>query len=119
MLSNYMKESKRIAIDFDGTITNEDGSLNLQASRYIYKIHKLGIELVLWTCRSDERYEYAKQKILEWKLPVSFIKEEDLIPRKISAIYYIDDRSVPGGKIKWHSTFRYIRKELKKIQKCL
>lgn len=115
MLSSYMRESKQIAVDFDGTITKEDGSLDPVAAVYLHKIHKLGIKLTLWTCRCDERYEYAKSKIVEWGLPISFIEDDNVKPRKLSAIYYIDDRSVPGGKVNWLSTFRYIKKELRKL----
>lgn len=119
MLSQYMKDSNRVAVDFDGTLTVDGSTLCEGARKYIPKIHNLGVDLVLWTCRCDERYEYAKSKIQEWKLPIKFI--EDCAtdkPRKISALYTIDDRCIPGGKINWYKAYRYIKKEIKKLKEC-
>lgn len=117
MLSKYMKSSNIVAVDFDGTLTLDSVRLCKGARKYIPKIHNLGVDLVLWTCRCDERYEYAKSKIRDWQLPIKFIEDcvEDK-PRKISCIYTIDDRSVPGGKINWYKTFKYIKHEIKKIR---
>ena len=117
MLSQYMKSSNIVGVDFDGTICLNDSILCKKAEKYIHKIHNLGVDLILWTCRCDERYEYAKSKIIEWKLPIKFI--EDCVsdkPRKLCCIYTIDDRSVPGGKINWYKTFKYIKHEIKKIR---
>ena len=112
-----------IAIDFDGTLTLDGETLCKGAKKYIPKIKALGVDLILWTCRCDERYEYAENKIIEWDLPITFI--ENVIPgsipqepRKITSIFTIDDRSVPGGKINWYKTHRYIKKEMKKIKEC-
>lgn len=123
MLSQYMKNSNVIAIDFDGTLTLDGKTLCKGAKKYIPKIKALGVDLILWTCRCDERYEYAENKIIEWNLPITFI--ENTIPgtipeqpRKITSIFTIDDRSVPGGKINWYKTYRYIKKEIKKIKEC-
>lgn len=117
MLSRYMKNSNLVAVDFDNTLTLDGKTLCKKAKKYIPKIKALGVTLVLWTCRCDNRYEYAKQKIIEWGLPIQFI--EDCVtdkPRKISCIYTIDDRSVPGGKINWYRTYKFIKKELKECE---
>lgn len=117
MLSQYMKDSNLVAVDFDNTLTLDGKTLCKKAKKYIPKIKALGVNLVLWTCRCDDRYEYAKQKIIEWGLPIQFV--EDCVldkPRKISCIYTIDDRSVPGGKINWYKTYKFIKKELKECE---
>ena len=49
-------KNKIIAIDFDGTITDDTpypvcGNLRKEAVEYIQKLHKLGYTLVLWTAR--------------------------------------------------------------------
>lgn len=119
MLSQYMKNLNRVAVDFDGTLTIDGVTLCKGAKKYIVKIHNLGVNLILWTCRCDDRYDYAKQKIKEWSLPIDFIEDYELDkPRKLHAIYTIDDRSVPGGKINWYRTYRYIKKEIKRIKEC-
>lgn len=115
MLSKYMKVSNQVAVDFDGTLTLDGEHLDCKAYKYINKINSLGIKLVLWTCRCDARYIYAKNKVSEWGLPIQTDLPE--IPRKISCFYYIDDRSVPGGKINWYKTYKYIKKEYKKLLK--
>ena len=87
MLSQFMKNSNIVAIDFDGTLTTDGKTLDKGAKKYIPKIADLGVTLILWTCRCDQRYEFAKMKIKEWGLPIKFI--EDHIPdkpRKICAI---------------------------------
>lgn len=115
MLSKYMKNCREVAVDFDGTLTLDGETLDKRASKYINKLSKLGITFLLWTCRCEDRYDYAVDKVLEWGLPIQVTLPEE--PRKISCFYYIDDRSVPGGKIKWYRTYLYIKKEFKKLQK--
>lgn len=118
MLSNYMIQSNQIAIDFDGTITNKDGSLNKRAAKYIRKINKLGVKLILWTCRKEERYEEAVQKIQSWELPID-IPENKENTGKLSCIYSIDDRSVPGGKVPWLFTYLYIKNQVNLAKRSL
>ena len=116
MLSKYMKDSKRVAIDFDGTLTIDGNTLCKGAKKYIPKISKLGVELVLWTCRCDERYDEAMNKIKYWGLPIRSMNDIEDKPRKVCAIFTIDDRSVPGGKINWYKTYKFIKKELKECE---
>ena len=49
MLSQYMKTSNIVAVDFDGTLTLDSVRLCKGARKYIPKIHNLGVDLVLWT----------------------------------------------------------------------
>lgn len=116
MLSKYMKVSNRVAVDFDGTLTIDGKTLCKGAKKYIPKIHKLGVNLVLWTCRCDERYDYAINKVKEWGLPINDMNWIEDEPRKICALFTIDDRSVPGGKINWRKTYKFIKKELKECE---
>ena len=121
MLSLYMKESNAVAVDFDGTLTLDGVSLDKGAKKYIPRIKNLGVDLVLWTCRCDERYTYAVNKIKDWGLPIYTIDDmkwyEPEEPRKISCIYYIDDRAVPGGKVNWRRTYKFIKKEVRKMRR--
>lgn len=111
MLLKSTWSSNIVGVDFDGTLSMDGNTLCKKAAKYIPKIHNLGVDLVLWTCRCDDRYEEAKSKILEWGLPIKFVEDcVDNKPRKLFCIYTIDDRSVPGGKINWYKTFKYIRK---------
>jgi hypothetical protein len=98
--------SNNIAVDYDGTITNEDGSVNELAVSYLQKISQLGYQLILWTARKDDRYKYALNHCLNVGLDIKEPSEQG----KITAFYYIDDRSVPGGKINWKKTYKYLKK---------
>ena len=118
MLSNYMKESNLITVDYDGTLSLDGYTICKKALKYIPKIKALGINIVLWTCRCDERYDYAKSVVKSYNLPIEFIEEFEINnkPRKVCSLYNIDDRSVPGGKINWYKTYRYIKKEINKCK---
>ena len=121
MLSPYMKDSNAVAVDFDGTLTLDGVNLDKGARKYIPRIKNLGVDLVLWTCRCEERYDYAKNKVRDWGLPIYTVEdmklEQPQEPRKISCIYYIDDRAVPGGRINWRRTYRFIKNEVRKMRR--
>lgn len=117
-----MKASNAVAVDFDGTLTLDGVTLDKGAKKYIPRIKNLGVDLVLWTCRCDDRYAYAVEKVhQEWRLPISTVEGmrwfEPEQPRKISCIYYIDDRAVPGGKVNWRRTYKFIKKEVRKMRR--
>jgi len=126
-----------IAIDFDGTIVEnqypEVGKLKKDAKRAIKLLELLGFDLCLWTCRCGDRLEEA----------LSFLKKNDLIfkrvhkwsdfiidrhkeeiqkfivPKKIFADIYIDDKNVLVDDIDWKKIINWIfskRVKLENIQ---
>ena len=114
MLSPYTKNLNSIAVDFDGTIYF-NGKIDYRAVKYLKKIANLGVDLVLWTSRTDERYNKAYTICHDLGIDVKDPKPE-APDTKIHCIYYIDDRSVPGGKINWFRTYHYIKKEVKALR---
>jgi hypothetical protein len=119
MLSKYTKNLKIVGIDFDGTLTTDGKTLCKKAEKYTKKlVEELGLTLILWTCRCDERYDYAVKMIHKWDLPILTLEEASIEtkPRKLCALFIVDDRSVPGGKINWYKTYRYIKNKLKESE---
>jgi len=102
-----MKNTKIIAIDFDGTLTTENtwpeiGEPNetvLALARY-YRAK--GYELILWTCRDgvrlDEAVEWCRNREVTFDAVndnLDRVKEEyGMNARKVYADVYIDDKSV-------------------------
>lgn len=113
MLSPYTKDLNSVAVDFDGTIYF-NGRIDYKAVKYLKKISELGIDLVLWTARDEERYDKAYNICRSLGLDVKHPPEAT---NKIHCLYYIDDRSVPGGKINWIATYRYIKKEVAALRR--
>lgn len=104
-----------IAIDFDGTITEEGtypimGKVRNDAIKYINKLHDKGYILVLWTARKGKYFEEAVNVINEYNLPL--ILPPDNVYGKIEAAFYIDDRSLIG-KLNWKTIYKYIIKNIK------
>lgn len=94
---------KYFAIDFDGTITDRyTGKINPDAIRVINRIREHGGEVAIWTCRTDQDAEEAKQLLKESNL--MYDSFNDTLPsvkkqwggngRKIWAEVYIDDLSI-------------------------
>ena len=102
---------KIYAIDFDGTIVEDDfpdiGALKEDAKSFINKVREKGDKWILWTVRGGDLLKEA----------VRFLDDNNLLPdtvntnvpeaieflgedsRKIYADYYIDDKSSAG--LKW------------------
>jgi len=106
-------KNKIIAIDFDGTITDDTpypvcGNLRTEAVIYIHKLYKLGYKLVLWTARKDKYYDECIYKLKEWNL-YKYFSFDNLTNTngKIYADFYIDDRSLME-KIDWKKIYNYI-----------
>ena len=112
MLSPYTKNLNSIAVDFDGTIYF-DGKIDYKAVKYLKKIQSLGLDLILWTSRSESRYDMAYNICHSLGLNV---KHQQQVYGKINCIFYIDDRSVPGGKVNWFRTYHYIKREVKALR---
>lgn len=112
MLSPYTKDLNSIAVDFDGTIYF-NGRIDYKAVKYLKKIQSLGLDMYLWTSRVGERYNEAYNICHELGLNIKHAPE---VTNKIHCIFYIDDRSIPGGKVNWFATYHYIKKEVKALR---
>jgi uncharacterized HAD superfamily protein len=98
--------NKVFAVDFDGTLCEENypniGTPFLDRIRYLIRLKKEGNKLILWTCRCgkylEEAVEWCKKHGLEFdaineNLPER-IEQYGGDCRKLSADYYIDDKSI-------------------------
>lgn len=108
--------AKTIAIDFDGTITEYSpypimGKIREAAKKYIKLLHSKGYKLVLWTARTGV-YLHECLNALEDAELITYFELPYLASGKISADFYIDDRSVTG-RIKWKKIYKYIIKNIK------
>ena len=106
-----------LAIDYDGTITENDdsypevGKLNPKAVKVLKRLKEKGHILCLWTCRSyrDGTLQKAIQQLEENDIHFDYFNESpvDTGSPKIACHYYIDDRML-GQKVDWD----YIEKTL-------
>jgi len=107
-----------IAIDFDGTIVEDDypniGKPKIFAFETLQKLQEDGHRLILWTYRSGLRLEEAvafckKNTITFYAVNKSFPEEQfDYTKsRKIHADLFIDDRNV-GGVIGWGEIYQML-----------
>jgi hydroxymethylpyrimidine pyrophosphatase-like HAD family hydrolase len=103
--------SKKIAVDFDGTIVEnkypEIGEEQLFAFATLKELQKQGHRLILWTYRSgrslSEAVYYCKENGIEFYAINKNYPEEkfdESISRKIDADFYIDDKNI-GGFLGW------------------
>lgn len=107
---------KYFAIDFDGTIAYdaypEIGSLIPGAKETMAKIRELGGQIAIWTCRTHQAREDAKEFLKTNGIKYDKFNEpfdENVNQyggdhaRKIFADVYIDDRAFPfcGKPIDW------------------
>ena len=120
-----ISETYTIAVDFDGTIVEDDypniGKAKLFAFETLIKLQEKGHRIILWTYRSgkslDNAIIYCKEKgILFYAINKSFPEEEfeEGYSRKISADLFIDDRNI-GGLIGWGEIYQLLIGEEKPI----
>ncbi len=115
------KNSKTIAIDFDGTIVEHEnpkiGKEMLFAFATIKELQKKGHKLILHTYRTghllDEAVEYCKKNGVEFyavnkNYPEEVITEDT--PRKLNVDIFIDDRNV-GGFLGWSTVWQLLHPE--------
>ena len=107
-----------IAVDFDGTIVEHKypkiGKALPFALETLKALQKKGHQIILWTYRTgkelDEAIEFCRNKGIEFYAVNKNYPEEQfdsLIPRKIHADIYIDDRNL-GGLPSWGEIYRLI-----------
>jgi len=104
-----MKETLTIAIDFDGTIVEDEypliGKPNIFAFETLKKLQEDGHRLILWTYRHgkalSEAVHFCKDNgIVFYAVNKSFPEEvyDSKYSRKINADVFIDDRNFGGMK---------------------
>jgi hypothetical protein len=106
----------RIAIDFDGTIVENNypsiGKEKLFAFETLKELQKQGNHLILWTFRTgrelQEAIDFCKEKGLDFYAVNKNYPEEVLdehVPRKLDADLFIDDRNF-GGFPGWQEIWK-------------
>ena len=116
-----MLNTKIIAIDFDGTIVEDNypqvGKPMLFAFETMKRLQKDGYRLVLWTYRSgpklNEAVAFCKERGVEFyavnnSFPNERYNSKD--SRKIGADIFIDDRNI-GGFIGWGKVYQELTNE--------
>lgn len=116
-----MEETYTIAVDFDGTIVEDEypgiGKPQLFAFETLKKLQEKGHRLILWTYRNGKHLEDAvafceKNGIIFYAVNKSFPEEtfDPKYSRKINADYFIDDRNI-GGLVGWGEIYQLLVSE--------
>jgi len=107
-----------IAIDFDGTIVEDDypniGKPRIFAFETVKKLQEDGHRLILWTYRSglrlEECVEFCKSNGIQFYAVNKSFPEEQFDytkSRKIHADLFIDDRNI-GGVLGWGEIYQML-----------
>jgi hydroxymethylpyrimidine pyrophosphatase-like HAD family hydrolase len=111
-------ETYTIAVDFDGTIVEDDypniGKEKLFAFETLLKLQEKGHRIILWTFRSGESLENAiifckERGVKFYAVNKSYPEEKFEIDysRKIYADLFIDDRNI-GGLMGWGEIYQLL-----------
>jgi len=111
-----ISETITIAVDFDGTIVDDDypkiGRAKLFAFDTLLKLQEKGHRLILWTYRNGKMLEEAvvfckENGVVFYAVNKSFPEEEfdPKYSRKINADIFIDDRNI-GGMLGWGEIYQ-------------
>jgi hydroxymethylpyrimidine pyrophosphatase-like HAD family hydrolase len=123
----FPKNTKIIAIDFDGTIVEDAypkiGKPKIFAFETLKKLQADGHRLILWTYRSgvklDEAVAFCKKNGINFYAVNKSYPEEildNLISRKINADIFIDDRNF-GGMYSWSDIYKKLTNDKSKSKK--
>ncbi len=116
-----MQETYTIAVDFDGTIVEDEypgiGKPIIFAFETLKKLQEKGHRLILWTYRNgkalDDAIEFCKKHGVVFYAVNKSFPEEEFDPkysRKINADYFIDDRNI-GGLMGWGEIYQLLNSE--------
>jgi len=115
-----MSTSKIIAVDFDGTITEDAypriGRAKMFAFDTLRKLQEDGHRLILWTYRHgqplEEAVEFCRENGIEFYAVNNSFSGETFNPikasRKLNADIFIDDRNL-GGFPGWGEVYHIIK----------
>lgn len=118
-----MLSSKKLAIDFDGTIVEDAypsiGKPKIFAFETLKKLQSEGYRLILWTYRHgkalEEAVEFCRKNGIEfYAVNSSFegeIFDDETQSRKIDADLFIDDRNL-GGFPGWGEIYNIITERI-------
>ncbi len=118
-----MKSSKKLAIDFDGTVVDDAypgiGKPKIFAFETLRKLQSEGYRLILWTYRHgrslDEAVEFCRKNGVEFYAVNSSFEGEvfdhNMASRKIDADLFIDDRNL-GGFPGWGEIYKIIKERI-------
>lgn len=121
------KDAKIIAIDFDGTIVEDNypkiGEERLFAFETLKRLQKDGHRLILWTYRAGSKLRdavnFCKENGIEFYAVNCSFPGEKFNPenesRKINADLFIDDRNL-GGVKGWGEIYQEISGEAAPLQ---
>ncbi|RLD29790.1 MAG: hydrolase [Bacteroidetes bacterium] len=115
-----------IAIDFDGTIVEDEypdiGKPRIFAFETLKKLQENGHRLILWTYRSgirlNEAVAFCKKNGIEFYAVNKSFEEEQFDyskSRKIYADLFIDDRNI-GGVLGWGEIYQMITNEIPNME---
>lgn len=126
-MKTLIKGKLIVAVDFDGTITEEAhmGSvmtLKKGCKEALTFLHKNGISLILWTCRSgiwlEDALTFLKQNemldlfsAINDQLPEAIEVFKPDIARKVGADFYIDDKNIFSSTIDWSEVCKFLLKK--------
>ena len=89
-----------IAYDFDDTVYSEFGNTEHDQMIELLQIcNKLGFELIVYTCRPEEEWEFVREYLSKNNIPFSKINDESnstTFPKSRQKIFYnifFDDRA--------------------------
>ncbi|MEL6810909.1 MAG: hydrolase [Bacteroidota bacterium] len=111
-----IKETLNIAVDFDGTIVEDNypniGKPQLFAFETMKQLQEQGHRLILWTYRHgralDEAVAFCEENgITFYAINKSFPEEkfDEKYSRKVNADLFIDDRNF-GGMVSWGEIYQ-------------
>lgn len=100
-----MNKRKIIAVDFDGTIVEDNfphiGKIKQEVLNKIKKWKAEGHTIIIWTCRTGEFLDKAKKFLDKHNIPYDAINEncnnpfgDKQNPRKVYAHIYLDDKAL-------------------------
>ncbi|MBT8261750.1 MAG: hydrolase [Bacteroidia bacterium] len=116
-----MEETYTIAIDFDGTIVEDEypgiGKPRIFAFETMKRLQEKGHRLILWTYRNgkhlDDAVAFCEDNGITFYAVNKSFPEEEFDPkysRKINADYFIDDRNI-GGIMGWGEIYQILVRE--------
>lgn len=127
-----LKDKVVIAVDFDGTVSNERDmgpviTMKENAKEILTKWFEEGHVLILWTCRHGNAFEEACNFLVENDMLHLFSAFNDQLPeirekyypdvaRKVGADFYVDDRNLESNGIDWIQLDKQLQKRIKELK---
>jgi hydroxymethylpyrimidine pyrophosphatase-like HAD family hydrolase len=127
----FLPDKFVIAVDFDGTITEEKAMSHQMTLRphckevLTWLANRKDVVLVLWTCRTAESLYEAMKFLKQHNMLDLFAAVNDQLPevkkkyhpkvaRKVGADIYIDDRNLYMSTVDWKDIQKVLQKTFAK-----